>query len=99
MAVKAIVVDALLAAMVVATWIGVAGFARFRTPLDRLHCVSFVNLVAGIFLTVAAFISDGLTNRSLTVLFLVVLGLLNGAATAHATGRAFLQRREHRCDR
>jgi len=92
MALKAVLLDSLLVAGVAATWFGVAGFARLRAPLDRLHCVSFVNLVAGTALAAAAFANDGLSNRSLTVLFIVALSVLTGAATAHATGRAFMQR-------
>jgi hypothetical protein len=41
-----------------------------------------------------AFVSDGASNRSLTILFIVVLNLLIGAGMSHATGRAFMQRGE-----
>jgi multicomponent Na+:H+ antiporter subunit G len=91
---KAMLVHALLVAVVGTTWFGVAGFARLRAPLDRLHCVTFLNLVAGAELTAAAFVSDGVSNRSLTILFIVVLNLLIGAGMSHATGRAFMQRGE-----
>ncbi len=43
---------------------------------------------------VLAFVSDGASNRSLTILFIVVLNLLIGAGMSHATGRAFMQRGE-----
>ena len=84
--------DGLLVVAVAATWLGVAGFARLRAPLDRLHCLSFINIVAGAAVSAAAFASDGFSDRSLTVLFIVALNLLTGAAMAHATGRALLQR-------
>lgn len=89
---RAMLIDALLAALVGTTWFGVVGFARLRAPLDQLHCVTFLNLVAGSELTAAAFVSDGVSNRSLTVLLLVALNLLIGAAMSHATGRAFVRR-------
>jgi multicomponent Na+:H+ antiporter subunit G len=89
---KALLIDALLVATAGAGWFGVTGFARLRTPLDRIHCVTFVNLVAGAALAAAAFTSDGVSNRSLTVLFIVALNLLAGAAMSHAMGRVFLQR-------
>ena len=82
----------MLGAAVIAAWLSVGGFARLRTPLERLHCVTFLNLTAGTPLAAAALLSDGVSNRSLTVVFIVALNLLVGAATAHASGRAFVHR-------
>ena len=90
---RTMLLDALLVLMVGAAWLGVAGFAQLRTPLDRMHCVTFVNVVAGTALSAAAFASDGVSYRSLTVLFIVALNLFTGAALSHATGRALVQRR------
>ena len=86
------VIAALLALLVVAVWLGCVGFARLRTPLDRMHCVAFVNATAGLALTIAAFVSDGLSDRALKILLISVTSLLAGSAMSHATGRAILRR-------
>ena len=87
-----IVLDVLLAVVVLAAWLGGAGFLRLRSPLDRMHCVAFVNAVAGVALTVAAFVSDGASDRALKILLFTVVSLLTGAAMSHAIGRALLLR-------
>jgi multicomponent Na+:H+ antiporter subunit G len=82
------IIAALLALVVGATWLGCLGFARLRTPLDRLHCVAFVNVTAGTALTVAAFVADGPSVRAFKILLMTVVSLAGGAALSHATGRA-----------
>lgn len=84
--------NVLLAVAVLAAWLGCAGFARLRTPLDRMHCVAFVNATAGTSLALAAFVADGVSVRALKILMVVGLSLLVGAATSHVTGRALLLR-------
>jgi multicomponent Na+:H+ antiporter subunit G len=86
------VIDALLALGVLCVWLGCAGFVRLREPMDRLHCVAFVNVTASVTITVAAFVADGLSSRSLKILMIAMLVLLGSAAGAHVTGRALLQR-------
>lgn len=85
-------IDLLLGIAVLAAWVGAAGFLRLRDPLDRLHCVAFVNATAWVALAVAAFVADGLSDRALTILLVAVIGLVAGAAMSHATGRALLLR-------
>lgn len=87
-----ILLDGLLAVVVLAVWLGGAGFLRLRSPLDRMHCVAFVAATAGAALTAAAFVSDGVSDRALKILSFTVVSLLTGAATSHATGRALLLR-------
>ncbi len=87
-------VDALLLLAMLCAWLGCAGFVRLRGPLDRLHCVAFVNVTVGATLTLAAFAADGVSTRSLKVLLILALTLLAGAAGTHVTGRALLRRRE-----
>ncbi len=89
---SAVAIDGLLAIVVLATWLGCAGYARLRTPLDRMHCVAFVNATAWVALTAAAFVSDGCSGRALKILAITVVNLLAGAAMSHATGRAVLLR-------
>ena len=82
------IIAALLAVVVAGTWLGCVGFARLRAPLDRLHCVTFVNTVAGTALTVAAFVADGPSTRAIKILLITVVSLTYGAALSHAAGRA-----------
>ena len=89
---KEATIDTLLVIMVFATWLGCAGFARLRSPFDRLHCVAFVNSTTGIALTAVAFVADGASTRAFKMLLIAVVSLLSGAAISHATGRAFLFR-------
>lgn len=91
-------IDALLAVMVLLVWLGCAGFARLRTPLDRLHCVAFVNVTAGSVLVLLAFLSDGASVRAGKILLLVATGLVAGAALSHATGRMILMREARSAD-
>lgn len=82
----------ILAVAVFTAWLGVAGAARLRAPLDRLHAVAFVNIATGGTVAVACFATEGVTARSLKVLFAVLLSWVIGAALAHATGRALAKR-------
>jgi multicomponent Na+:H+ antiporter subunit G len=86
------VIAALLAVAVVATWLGCIGFTRLRTAYARLHCVPFVVIAAGFPITAAAFLADGISSRSLKILFLQLGMLLVGGALSHATGRAIALR-------
>ncbi len=92
MALTALATGALLALVVLSAWLGCAGFARLRSPLDRMHCVAFVYATAGSALVLAAFIADGLSGRALKILLVVASSLLTGAATSHAIGRALVLR-------
>ena len=92
MVVTRLTIDGLLTVMVLTVWLGCAGFARLRAPLDRIHCVAFVNTTAGSALILAAFLSDGVSVRALKILLMVAASLLAGAATSHAVGRSILLR-------
>lgn len=87
-----IAIGILLAVAVGAALLGSLGFLRLRHPLDRLHCVAFVNVVAGGALLAAALVSDGPSSRALKWAFCLVVELVSGAALSHATARALLLR-------
>ena len=89
------VFDVLLAMLVAVTWLGCLGFARLRTPMDRLHCASFVNAAGGVLLAVIAIAADGASDRAFKVLLMVAVTLVAGAALSHALGRALLYRGRH----
>ena len=59
LAVKAVLLGTVLGAAVIAGWFSVVGFARLRAPLDRLHCVTLLNLTAGTLLAAAAVLRGG----------------------------------------
>lgn len=88
------VVAILLGSSVLCSWIAVLGALRLRSALDRLHAVTFV-YVAGLGPVVAAgFVQEGVTERTLKLLFLFVALLFGGAAVTHALARAIATREE-----
>ena len=87
-----VLIDVLLGLLVAVTWLGCLGFARLRTPLDRLHCASFVNAAAGVLLALVAFVADGPSDRAFKILLMVAVTLVSGAVLSHAVGRALLYR-------
>jgi len=87
-----VIVAGLLFVMVAACWLGTIGFVRLPTPLDRVHCVTFVNAAAGAAVSLAAFAADGASDRAFKIALIVVVNLVAGAAVSHMTGRAVTQR-------
>ena len=85
-------IAALLIVAVLFAWIGCLGFARFPSAYDRIHCVTFVAVTSGAAVTIAAFCADGLSDRALKIALFYALTVLNGAAVAHASGRALMRR-------
>ena len=85
-------INIFIALAVGAAWLGCLGFLRLRDPLDRLHCVTFFNVVGGFMLLIAALLQDGIGSRPLKILLIWVITLIAGAATSHTTGRAILAR-------
>ena len=90
--------DALLVVAVVVVWLGCLGFARLSNTYDRLHCVTFVSVAAGVPLMLACWANQGASEPLLKVVFVMLFALLNGAALGHATGRAVLHRERSRRD-
>jgi monovalent cation/proton antiporter MnhG/PhaG subunit len=83
-----------LTVAVAAVWLGSVGFLRLSDAFDRQHCVSFVGVVGGLPVLLAAWMTLGNTETMLKILFLVICMLLNGATLCHATGRSLYHRRE-----
>lgn len=88
--------DALLVVAVAAVWLGCLGFVRLSNAYDRLHCVTFVNVAAGVPLMLACWTNQNASEPILKVVFVLLFALLNGAALGHATGRAVLHRERSR---
>lgn len=83
-----IAVDCLLAFGVACAWLGMLALVRLRTPLQRLHAVTFINIAAGAPIVLAAFCTDGITSRALKCAFVYATVAITGALLAQVTGRA-----------
>ena len=84
----------LVALIVISAWIGAAGFARLRSALDRLHCVTFVYVGCGVPLVALALVVDGPSQRAFKILLLVAVSLVAGASVNQAVARAVVVRGE-----
>lgn len=91
---KSIVIDLLIVLALGAAWLGALGFARLRSSLDRLHCVTFIYVGCGLPLAVAAVVSDGFSSRALKMLLLTVVALVAGASLNQVAARAIFNRDE-----
>jgi len=89
---SAVAVPALLGVAVAAAWLAALGFVRLERALDRLHCATFVNTVAGPALALAVIFQEGATSRAWITAALVVAACAIGAAASHALGRALVLR-------
>ena len=78
----------LLGLLVAATWIAALAILRLPRALDRLHAIAFLNIAAAVLLGATAIVADGLSGRSLKILFLGGCLVLWGGVLAHAAGRA-----------
>jgi multicomponent Na+:H+ antiporter subunit G len=87
-----VAIGVLLGLAVAATWLAVLALWRLPRALDRLHALAFLNVTASGLVTVAAFVADGISGRSLKILMMMVLFLAWAAVLSHVTGRAVLMR-------
>ncbi|MCJ2013044.1 monovalent cation/H(+) antiporter subunit G [Methylobacterium sp. J-076] len=85
-------VGALLALTVGVTWLSALAILRMPRALDRFHATSFLNVATGVCVTAVSFAADGVSDRSLKVLLMMVLLVAFGAVLSHAAGRAVLLR-------
>lgn len=87
-----IAIDLLLGLAVLAAWLAAWGFARLSSACDRLHCVTFAGLAAGVPVAAAAFFAKGFASGPVKVLLIILMSAAIGAALAHAAGRAIAVR-------
>jgi len=79
---------ALLGIGAAAAWLAAIAFVRLETPLERLHAVTFLNLVAGGAIMLAAFASDGASARAFKCLAIWLVTILAGALLSFRVARA-----------
>lgn len=89
-----VAIDALLALAVLVGWIMALAFLRLRSGYDRLHAITFFNLVAGGAITAAVVISDGLSARTFQCVLIWLIVVSGGALLSHAIARALRLRGE-----
>jgi multicomponent Na+:H+ antiporter subunit G len=87
-----LVIGVLIALGVAASWLSALALLRMPRALDRLHAASFLNVVLGALVTAIGFAADGVSTRSLKILFMMILLVGFGAVLSHAAGRALLLR-------
>lgn len=87
-----IVIAILLGLAVGTAWLSALALLRQPQALDRLHAVSFLNVATGVLVSAAGFASDGISGRSLKILFMMIVLIGAGAVLSHAAGRALLMR-------
>lgn len=83
-----VVTDTLLGLAVLSGWLGALTFLRLETPLERIHPVTFFNVVTIGLLVLAGFVSRGVTPQTLKCALLWVTNLIVGALLSHAVARA-----------
>lgn len=83
-----VAIGALLALAVLVAWVMAAAFLRWRSGYDRLHAITFFNLVSGGAVTAAAVIHDGLSARTFQCVLVWLVVASAGALLSHAIGRA-----------
>ena len=81
-------VGILLSLGVATAWLGAIAFLRLRTPFERVHVVTFVNVATGGLVTLAALLADGISGRSLKCVAIWIATMLIGSLLSHITGRA-----------
>lgn len=87
-----VVIGVLLTLSVAVTWLAALALWRLPKALDRLHALAFLNVAASGLVTAAAFLSDGISGRSLKILVMMVVFLGWAAVLSHVSGRAVLMR-------
>lgn len=78
----------LLAFAVLMAWIVTLAFMRLRTPFERLHAITFFNIVTGGAATAAVIVSNGFTPRTFKCLAIWIAMVSASALLSHATARA-----------
>jgi multicomponent Na+:H+ antiporter subunit G len=85
---------ALVVSGVASGWLAAFGLLRLPDVFARLHCVSFAGAASGFCFAAAVLVDRGGDPLGFKSAATVVLLLLTGAISVHATGRALRLRRQ-----
>jgi multicomponent Na+:H+ antiporter subunit G len=89
----------LVALGVAACWLAALGLLRLPTAFARLHCVSFAGAAGGLCFMAAVLTARGSDPLGFKSAAAIILLLLTGAVSVHATGRALRLRQQALDDR
>jgi len=84
---------ALLTVVVLLCWLGVLGMWRMKEPTQALHYLSLPATAGAILLTIAVLIAQGPRQTFWKVALITLILLLTNSVVAHATARAFRERK------
>jgi len=87
-----VAIGLMLGLAVAITWLAALALWRLPRALGRLHALAFLNVTTSVLVTVAAFLADGLSGRSVKILLMMVVFLAWAAVLSHMSGRAVLMR-------
>ncbi len=80
--------ESLLVFAVLVAWVTALAFLRVHSNYDRLHAITFFNLLAGGAITAAVVIRDGLSARTFQAVLVWLVVVAGGALLSHAIARA-----------
>lgn len=92
MSAHGVVVNGLLGAVVILTWVGVIGMWRMRDPMQALHYLSLPGSLGVAALTAAVFVETGMSSEAWKTLLIALVMLGINSVVTHATARAFRTR-------
>lgn len=94
MTLTAVARDIFLALGVALVWLAALGFARLTWALDRLHVATFTLIGAGAPFLLAAWLEDGVSQRTIKLTFIWMIYIVAGASMNQAIGRSIFARDE-----
>ena len=92
MTINFIVEGALLALVVLLSWLGVVGMWRMKEPMQALHYLSLPATGGALLLTTAVLVSQGFGQAFWKSLLIALILLASNSVVTHATARAFRAR-------
>jgi monovalent cation/proton antiporter MnhG/PhaG subunit len=78
--------------VVLLCWLGALGMWRMREPMQALHYLGLPATGGAVLLTIAVFLSQGMTQAAGKVVLIALILLFTNSVVTHATARAFRAR-------
>lgn len=86
---KAIAIDALIAAGVLTVLLSVLGMMRMRDPYQQMHYLAAPASLSAVFFTVAIFLQDGLKPEGFKAILVTLILIAMNSVVTHEAARAF----------